>query len=157
MATHKHGNVQELISLWENFLKTVTWQQLASPCTPLFNGNGIIYELPVNFLDRSNESCAIVDMRNIEFSEPHYHYNIEVYFIMQGSGIVVLGNREHRVSAGDVLIIPPNTAHFTIPNNDLVMAVVNTPPYSPDDYFPLTASNSDVQFERENFERLTQT
>jgi|GEM_PF-1776946 len=154
MSIEKANGIQEMISVWDTFFKTTTWQELARPYAPIANGCGTIYALPANFLNRSNEDCAIVDMRNVKFTEPHYHHNIEVYFIMQGSGIVVLGNKEHVVSAGDIIFITPNTAHFTIPNNDLVMAVVNTPPYTPEDYFPLTASNEDVYFDWKHFEKL---
>jgi mannose-6-phosphate isomerase-like protein (cupin superfamily) len=155
MSIAQSSEIHEMISVWDTFFKTTTWQDIARPCAPIVNGCGIIYALPVNFLDRSNEDCAIVDMRNVKFTEPHYHHNIEIYFIMQGSGIVVLGNKEHAVSAGDIIFITPNTAHFTIPNNDLVMAVVNTPPYTPEDYFPLTASNEEVCFDWKQFEKLT--
>lgn len=71
-------------------------------------------------------------MRGMQLAAPHYHIDeTEIYIILQGSGLVVVGNKEHRVEKGSVVITLPNTVHFTVPEKDLVMAVINTPPFDP--------------------------
>jgi len=75
---------------------------------------------------------------------------------LQGSGIVVVGGNECNVQKSSVVIIPSNIAHFTIPEKDLVMAVINTPPFNPENYYPLTQENTAVKFDKAQFERLKQ-
>lgn len=93
-------------------------------------------------------------MSNLGFAEPHNHPETEIYFILHGSGLVVVGGQEQHVQKGSVVIIPSNIAHFTIPEKDLVMAVINTPPFKPENYYPLTQENSAVKFDKAQFERL---
>jgi quercetin dioxygenase-like cupin family protein len=41
----------------------------------------------------------------------HFHdYEHEV-FVLEGSGVVVEGDREHRLQAGDVVFVKPNEVH----------------------------------------------
>jgi mannose-6-phosphate isomerase-like protein (cupin superfamily) len=144
----------EVVLAWHNYLHTVKdWQQLIEGISPREDKCGLIYEIP-NPIDRPNESFAIADMRNLAFCQPHYHPETEIYFIVQGSGIVVIGPKEHYVQKGSVLVIPPNIAHFTIPKKDLIMAIVNTPPFNVDNYYPLYESNMTVKFDKQQFDRL---
>lgn len=142
------ANVQELNTAWQRFLTQNDWQSLITHCTPILSNNGLIYELP-NYLARPNESFALVDMRNIGISEPHYHpsNDIEVYMVLQGTACVVIGNKEHPVKQDDILVIPPYHAHYTIPDKQFVMAVVNTPPYEEAHYIVVTQSDESVQFD----------
>lgn len=147
------NDLQETICAWQTYLSAVpTWQQLiigqAKEC-----GCGLVYSIP-NPIDRANESFAIADMSNLAFSEPHYHPEIEIYFILQGSGLVVVGKEEHEVKKGSIVIIPSNIAHFTIPEKDLVMAVVNTPPFNEEHYYPLAEDNNEIIFNKNHFDRL---
>ena len=112
----------------------------------------MVYEL-ANPLSRTTESFAIADMSNLAFAEPHYHPETEIYFILQGSGLVVVGGQEQQVQKGSVVVIPSNIAHFTIPEKDLVMAV-NTPPFNAADYYLLAQDNAAVKFDKTQFERL---
>lgn len=148
--------VNEIVNAWQNFLKSKNWKELIAGVTPKHIGCGIIYELP-NFLNRAHESFAIADMREILFSEPHYHphEDIEIYFVLQGTAHIVVGKNESFVSQGDVIIIPPNTAHFTIPDNEFVIAAVNTPPFKPEHYIVITETNPLVDFDQEQFIRLS--
>lgn len=76
-----------------------------------------------------------------------------MYFILQGSALIIIGNTKYKVSKGNELIISPNIAHFTIPNK-CVMAVVNIPPFNAENYFVLTETNTSVQFDYVEFKKL---
>ncbi len=144
-----------IIFAWQLFFNTNTWQDLIAHKTPKVSGCGLVYELG-NPLARINEDCAIVDMRNIYYSEPHYHPEAEIYYILQGSGILVIGKNENNITRGDVLFISPNTAHFMAHADDLIIGVVNTPPFNPHTYVPLYESNEDVNFCIKQFRHLTE-
>jgi len=131
--------VGQMVDAWYRFTTSITdWESFVKPYEPRKTGCGIVYELP-NFLNRPNEDLAIVDMRRILFAEPHYHPEgvTELYIVLQGTGLVVIGDDEYYVSPGDVALIPPLTGHYTIPDKDFVIAVINTPPYTPEHYIPL--------------------
>jgi len=122
--------MNEIIIAWQIYLNGIdSWQNLVIGIKPKQTGCGLVYELP-NPIPRENESFAIADMSNLTFAEPHYHPETEIYFILQGSGLIVIGGQEQRVQKGSIVIIPSNIAHFTIPEKDLVLAVVNTPPFN---------------------------
>lgn len=155
ITSHHGPDIQELVSAWQQFLLQHPWQELIKNRTPLRVGCGAVYELP-NFLNRPNEDFAIVDMGAILYAEPHYHpeNDYEIYFILQGTAIVVVGKVEHYVKAGEVVVIPPSKAHFTIPDAEYVIACVNTPPYNPEHYIKLAESNAVFEFDKEQFDRL---
>ncbi len=146
----QHVYIQELVLAWQNFLASNNWLELIRNCPLIYGKCGTVYDLP-NFLNRPNECFAIVDMRSIEFAEPHYHPddNFEIYFVLQGMARVVVGHVEQQVKAGDVIVIPPNKAHFTIPDENYVIACVNTPPYKPEHYIAVNEANAAaVEFDR---------
>lgn len=147
--------IETIVIAWQNFFKTNDWKKLILNRKPHRSPCGLVYELP-NFLHRSNEGLAIVDMQNISFAEPHYHpdHNVEIYFVMQGSGLVVVGKEDNHIKTGDVLVIPANKAHFTIPKKGFVIAAINTPPYNSSNYIPLTKSDLSVDFDYNYFKRL---
>lgn len=146
--------VAEIIRAWSDFLQANSWQHLIEGVAPIYGTCGIVYELP-NYLNRSAESFAIVDVRELKQFEPHYHAGeTEIYFILQGTGIVVIGGIEHHVAAGTVLVTPPETAHFIVQHQDLVLAVVNTPPYDFNNHKALADTDRSVKFDREQFDRL---
>ena len=142
-----------MILAWQLFFNAHNWQDLIAHKNAKVCGCGLVYELG-NPLERSNEDCAIADMRDIQYMEPHYHPEIELYYIIQGSGTLVIGKAENNIKSGDIFLIPSNTAHFITSANDLVIGVVNTPPFNPHTYVPLYQSNEDVSFCLEQFNRL---
>jgi mannose-6-phosphate isomerase-like protein (cupin superfamily) len=156
VARHKDRDIDGVVAAWQRFLRTAVWQKLVEGVEPKQTGCGPIYELP-NPIDRPNESFAIADMRNLPFAAPHYHANgeVEIYFGLQGSGTVVTGGVPQRFGQGDVIVTPPETAHFTLPESDLVLAVVNTPPFNPNNAVNLTESKPSVRFDQTQFEELT--
>lgn len=147
--------VEESVAAWGEFLKNNSWQDMVSGLKPESCGCGLVYGLP-NYLQRKGESFALADMRNIAYSEPHYHSAgvTEIYFFLQGSALVVVGGKEMHVSAGSVVVTPPLTAHYVIPNKDCVLAVVSIPAFRIEDYHILTETNHVVGFDKEQFLRL---
>jgi len=149
--------MDDVIRTWKPFLDALEdWQQLVAGIEPKSTGCGPVYEL-ANPIDRPNESFAIADMSKLEVSEPHYHPNgeTEIYIVLQGLGLTVVGGKEQEIQKGSVVITPPDTAHFTIPKSELILAVINTPPFQPENYVPISETNTDVGFDREQFQRLT--
>jgi mannose-6-phosphate isomerase-like protein (cupin superfamily) len=147
--------LQATITAWQNFLNQNDWQKLIDGVNPK-QSDCLVYELS-NFLDRPNEDFAIADMRQIQFSEPHYHpdKDIEIYFVIQGSALTVIGNKELNVATGDVIVIPPYNVHYAIPDKNFVIAVVNIPPFNPKNYIVATNNDPSINFNQEQFNRLT--
>jgi len=152
--------IQDVLDAWQPYIDDLTqaenWQDVVSGTEPKATGCGPIYE-PGNPIDRPTESFAIADMRSIAFAEPHYHTNgeTEIYFVLAGLGRVVVGNKEMPIAKGDVIVTPPDTGHYVIPTKDLVLVVINNPPFSPANSVDLIESNPDVGFDHEQFMRLT--
>ena len=147
------GDHAGLINAWGSFLASAHWPVLIKEVAPRIGCNGAVYELP-NYLNRPDESFAIVDMRCLGISEPHYHVEVEVYFILQGACIVILGGTEHSLFAGDHLVIPSNIAHFVVPEPDCVLAAINTPPFNMDHYIVVNKTDPAVKFDYDQFIRL---
>ena len=153
------NTTDEVIKVWQDYLQNVTdWHKLIKNIQPKQSGCGLIYELH-NPIARSQESFAIADMRSISFTEPHYHTNgeTEIYFVLQGSGLQVVGKNEQAIKKDDVIVISPDTGHFTIPHENLILALVNTPPFNAKNSISLNESNKEVQFDKNQFERLIQS
>lgn len=146
--------IVESLKAWQNYLKRFEdWRDIVTGVKPKENICGIIYELP-NFLGRENESLAIADMSHIELALPHYHQETEIYFILQGKGIVVVGGEENYVEKNSVVIIPGNMAHYTIPIEELVLAVVCIPAYNGKCPLPLDQDNPLVKYDSAQLFRL---
>lgn len=135
----KHG-VESVVAVWQPYIETIAdWQQLVQGVEPKPTGCGPVYELKSPLPERGDESFAIADMRDVFVAEPHFHPNgeTEIYFVLSGIGNVVVGGKENKVRPGSVVITPPDTTHFTIPEQGLVLAVVNTPSFDPANYVPV--------------------
>ena len=133
------ADTHELIAAWNDYLATVdSWERLITGVAAIPGGCGLIYELP-NPIDRPNESFAIADMRQLALSEPHKHSNgeTEIYFVIQGVGKIAVGDNIQELKQGSVVVTPPDTMHLTLPVHDLVLAVVNTPPFEAENYVAL--------------------
>jgi mannose-6-phosphate isomerase-like protein (cupin superfamily) len=123
---------KEFLSSWLPYLKSIDdWQGLTKGITPKETNCGPVYEID-NPFDRPNESFAIADMRELDFATPHKHINgeVEIYYVLQGSGIVAVGENISKVESGSYVVIPIDTYHATLPINDLVLAVVNMPAFN---------------------------
>lgn len=143
----------KLIEAWQHYLHQFNdWHDIVAHAEPIENLCGVIY-VPPDPLCRVNESFAVADMSKIEFAHPHYHPETEIYFILQGKGLVVVGGEENYVEKNSIVIIPGNSAHFTIPIEDLVLAVVCTPPYRGESALPLDQDNPLVKYDQAQFFR----
>jgi mannose-6-phosphate isomerase-like protein (cupin superfamily) len=66
----------------------------------------------------------------------HMHPNTnEIQYILDGTGTIWLGDKEVRVKAGDLVVIPKGTSHGgTKPDGRTLKAIaIKTPPQAPDD------------------------
>lgn len=154
--TEYDQRMEAVVAAWMPYINSIgDWQQEVKVIKPVLTGCGPVYELP-NPIDRPNESFAIADMRNLSITEPHYHPNdeTEIYVVLQGLGTIVVGQKEQQVKKGSVIVTPPDTTHFTIPDSDLVLAIINTPPFKPENYVVIRETDYAVGFDQEQFKRL---
>jgi mannose-6-phosphate isomerase-like protein (cupin superfamily) len=134
------ADMNEVVGAWQEYLAGVSdWEELVKGVEPKVGGCGLVYELP-NPIDRPEESFAIADMRQLELSDPHKHINgeTEIYFVLQGVGRIAVGSEIKELTQGTVIVTPPDTVHITLPGENLLLAVVNTPPFELDNYVSVT-------------------
>jgi len=152
------ANIEEIVRIWQNYAESVgDWTMLIKGIEPKDTICGPVYEPPSPLPNRS-ETFAIGDMRAVKLAHPHYHKNgeTEIYFVLQGSGLTVVGGEEIALQKGSVVITPPNTAHFTIPQKDLVLMIINTPSFNPDNNIEITETNPAVKFDKAQLGKLLQ-
>lgn len=80
-------------------------------------------------------SVAHITIQPGKSSLKHYHPIVEEsYYILYGSGIMIIDGETRHVSAGQVIGIAPRQVHqiFNEGAEDLVMLVTCTPPWTPD-------------------------
>jgi len=59
-----------------------------------------------------NQSLAEARVAPGATTEPHRHIKTEeIYYILEGTGIMYLGDRSQKVGPGDAVAIPPGTEH----------------------------------------------
>jgi mannose-6-phosphate isomerase-like protein (cupin superfamily)/predicted metalloenzyme YecM len=149
------NKIAEIVNTWQWYLRGVAdWNLLIKDIAPKKTSCGPVYELE-SPIHRPNESFAIADMRNVPFAMPHYHVETEIYFVLQGSGLVVVGGEEQPIQRNSTVIIPQDVAHFVVPERDLVLAVVNTPPFRVENLIHLHEDNEAVKFDKNQFCKLT--
>ena len=154
--------MQSVLDPWQLFFEdTPDWRALVKDIEPKRGGCGLVYELPNPLLDRQSESVAIADMSDIAYTTPHYHDNgeAEIYIGLAGVGNVVIGEQAYPIERGTALVTLSGIAHYAIrdPRSSLVVAVINTPPFNPQNNIELdpTVSNPTVHFDAEQFARMT--
>lgn len=150
--------MDELINAWNDYLNSLEdWQKVVNDVEPKQTQCGPVYE-PDSPLPERSETFAISDMRNVKVAYPHYHKSgeTEIYFVIQGAGLTVVGGEEVRLKKGSVVVTPPNTTHFTIPEKDLVMMVINTPSFNAENIVEPTESDPEVKFDKKQYENLVQ-
>lgn len=58
--------------------------------------------------------------------KPHYHKtHTETLYVIEGNGIMQLGDDGSRIGPGDLLIIPPNTVHSVEVTSDVPLKVLS--------------------------------
>jgi mannose-6-phosphate isomerase-like protein (cupin superfamily) len=144
----------EVMAAWRPYLDAIDdWQKLVEGLEPKPTGCGPVYELGQPLPVRAHEEFAIADMRNVLVAEPHYHSNgeIEIYIVLSGLGKVVVGGKEIEVKVGSVVVTPPDTTHYTVPKENLVLAVINSPSFNPANYVPIIETDASVGFDKDQF------
>jgi mannose-6-phosphate isomerase-like protein (cupin superfamily) len=148
--------MDEIINAWKQYLDNLKdWEAVIDGVTPKKTQCGPVYE-PDSPLPERTETFAISDMRGVKVALPHYHKNgeTEIYFVIQGSGLTVVGGEEIYLEKGSVVVTPPNTTHFTIPKHDLVMMVINTPNFNAENIVEPTESDPNVKFDKVQYDKL---
>lgn len=155
--TQNFPEIQTVLDVWQPYVDAIEdWQAQVKGVEPKATGCGPVYELDA--LDRPTESFAIADMTGIDFAQPHKHANgeVEIYFVLQGAGRVTVGHDVIDVTEGDTIVTPSGIAHYAVPEKEhgLVLAVVNTPPFNPENIVDLYASDEAAQFDYDQFREL---
>lgn len=64
------------------------------------------------------EECVGLSLKNIN---DHFHSDkYEIYYLVKGSINYFISEKTYNVEEGDIVIIPPNTLHKTMPKNDQI-------------------------------------
>lgn len=148
--------MDEIVEAWKKYIETLSdWQSVVKGVEPKQTQCGPVYEPPSPLPERT-ETFAISDMRGVKVAYPHYHTNgeTEIYFVVQGSGLTVVGSEETPIKKGSVVVTPPNTTHFTIPDKDLVMVVINSPSFKAANIVEPKETDPAVKFDKAQYERL---
>ena len=149
-------DVTPIVEIWEKYAdKLEDWQKEVGRKQPKMTQCGPVYELESPFT-KDYGSYAISDMRKVDVAYPHYHQGreTEIYFVIQGTGLTVVGGEEIELKKGSVVVTPPNTTHFTIPKDDLVMIVVNTPRFSAKNIGEPKDTDPEVKFDKDQYDML---
>lgn len=94
-----------------------------------------------SILDRTNapvqnQSLAEASLAPGQTTEPHLHKKSEeLYFILEGEGILSIGGESRPVSTGDCALIPPGSLHSIRAVSPLRFLCCCAPPYSHEDTF----------------------
>ena len=72
---------------------------------------------------------------DIDGAKAHFHRrSTELYYVLEGEGVVVLDGEEHAVRKGSIVHIPPGVVHGA--RGRMRVLVVGIPDIAEDDYFP---------------------
>ncbi|MCX8157837.1 MAG: cupin domain-containing protein [Verrucomicrobiae bacterium] len=78
---------------------------------------------------------------DIDGAKLHYHLrSTELYYVLEGSGAVILDGVEHPVAQGSLLHIPPGVVHGA--RGRMRVLVIGIPDIADDDYFEPPAAPS---------------
>lgn len=74
---------------------------------------------------------SITRLRTNE-AQAHWHHNThEYYYILEGSGSLIIGDEEVKVEAGDCIWIKPGNMHQAVGSFEAL--IIGTPPFDYDD------------------------
>ena len=74
---------------------------------------------------------------DIDGARPHFHKRAtELYYVLEGDGVVLLDGEEHPVRKGSIVHIPPGVVHGA--RGRMRVLVVGIPDIAEDDYFEVT-------------------
>ena len=78
---------------------------------PIFEGT-VHRRIMVSFEDTSQVPVTLVRFTDGARNKRHTHSADQVLYITEGDGIVASGDKEHRVAAGDIALIPAGEIHW---------------------------------------------
>lgn len=79
-------------------------------------------------------SAYLVKMQPHQVKKISYHkVGEELYYVLEGSGTAILGDKQYALRKGCFFRVPPNTLHqFTTANDSLDLLNFHSPPVFPD-------------------------
>ena len=78
--------------------------------------------------------AAWVHAVDIDGARPHFHKrSTELYYVLEGEGLVTLDGEPHEVKKGSLIHIPPGVVHGA--EGKMRVLVVGVPDIGDDDYF----------------------
>ncbi|MFC1998467.1 cupin domain-containing protein [Chloroflexota bacterium] len=83
-----------------------------------------------------NQSLAEAIVPQGKATDEHYHIETEeIYYIVMGNGLMMIGDEKREVNAGDGIVIEPGMKHkiWNTGNSDLVFLCCCSPAYTYDD------------------------
>jgi mannose-6-phosphate isomerase-like protein (cupin superfamily) len=84
--------------------------------------------------DRAHHPAAWAHAVDIDGTRPHYHKRAtELYYVLEGEGVVMLDGTEHPVRKGSIVHIPPGIVHGA--RGRMRVLVIGIPDIAEDDYF----------------------
>ena len=84
--------------------------------------------------DSALEPAAWAHAVDIDGAKPHYHKQArELYYVLEGGGLVTLDNAEHEVRKGSLVHIPPGVVHSA--RGRMRVLVIGIPDICDADYF----------------------
>ena len=82
----------------------------------------------------AGEVAAWAHAVDIEGAKPHYHkVATELYYVLEGEGVVILDGEEHPVRQGSMVQIPPGVVHSA--KGRVRVLVIGIPDMSDEDLF----------------------
>jgi mannose-6-phosphate isomerase-like protein (cupin superfamily) len=77
---------------------------------------------------------------DIKYSKLHYHKRAtELYYVVEGNGVILLDGREEEIRRGSLVHIPPGVVHGA--RGKMRVLVVGIPDIAEDDYFEAEAAS----------------
>lgn len=84
--------------------------------------------------DAPSSPAAWAHAVDIEGARPHYHKrSTELYYVLDGEGVVITDGVRHEVKRGSLVHIPPGVVHGA--EGRMRVLVVGIPDIADDDYF----------------------
>lgn len=83
-----------------------------------------------------NQSLAEATLLPGQATDAHYHKKTEeLYFLLEGTGVISVGEESREVAEGDCVLIPPGAIHTIRALSPLRFLCCCAPPYSHEDTF----------------------
>lgn len=57
--------------------------------------------------------------------ELHYHPYVEVAIVLEGKGLITVGDEQREVQPGEIVVIPPNTPHKFVNTGDTILRQID--------------------------------